>query len=187
MKRVSTYRVTGDHLAGQPAVANMSLSGGANAALDTAVRNMITDGVSAGVAAGNGNILGIPVNSCNQSPARVAEAAGYLAAQRRTTICCLRISDSLQKLTIRRRFSAAAACLLLRVSLCLCGYYALEITYHRDSETRRIAQRRTENFVEETRFCDLVTQKQREIQTHKPQARSSSGARATLSSLRQVL
>lgn len=66
--------VTGDHLAGQPAVANMSLGGGANTALDTAVRNMITDGVSAGIAAGNGNILGIPVNSCNQSPARVAEA-----------------------------------------------------------------------------------------------------------------
>ena len=66
--------VTGNHQAGEPAVANMSLGGGANASLDTAVRNMIADGVSAAIAAGNGNILGSPVNSCNQSPARVAEA-----------------------------------------------------------------------------------------------------------------
>lgn len=65
--------VTGNHQAGEPAVANMSLSGGANTALDNAVRNMITDGVSVGLAAGNGNIFGFPVNSCNQSPARVAE------------------------------------------------------------------------------------------------------------------
>lgn len=65
--------VTGNHQAGQPAVANMSLGGGANTALDNAVRNMIADGVSCGIAAGNGNALGIPVNSCNQSPARVAE------------------------------------------------------------------------------------------------------------------
>ena len=65
--------VTGNHQAGEPAVANMSLGGGANTALDTAVRNMIADGVSAAIAAGNGNILGFPVNSCNQSPARVAE------------------------------------------------------------------------------------------------------------------
>ena len=65
--------VTGNHQAGEPAIANMSLGGGANAALDTAVRNMIADGVSAAIAAGNGNILGFPVNSCNQSPARVAE------------------------------------------------------------------------------------------------------------------
>lgn len=65
--------VTGNHQAGEPAVANMSLGGGANAALDTAVRNMIADGVSCAIAAGNGNILGFPVNSCNQSPSRVAE------------------------------------------------------------------------------------------------------------------
>lgn len=65
--------VTGNHQAGQAAVANMSLGGGANTSLDTAVRNMIADGVSAAIAAGNGNALGLPVNSCNQSPARVAE------------------------------------------------------------------------------------------------------------------
>ena len=61
--------VTGNHQAGQPAVANMSLGGGASAALDTAVRNSIADGVSYGVAAGNDN-----VDACTGSPARVAEA-----------------------------------------------------------------------------------------------------------------
>jgi subtilisin family serine protease len=66
--------VTGNHLAGQPAVANMSLGGGASSALDTAVRNSIADGVSYAVAAGNGNIFGQQVNACNVSPARVAEA-----------------------------------------------------------------------------------------------------------------
>jgi subtilisin family serine protease len=66
--------VTQQHQAGQPAVANMSLGGSADAALDTAVRNSIADGVSYAIAAGNGNIIGMPVNSCSQSPARVAEA-----------------------------------------------------------------------------------------------------------------
>jgi subtilisin family serine protease len=66
--------VTGNHLAGQPAVANMSLGGGASSALDTAVRNSIADGVSYAVAAGNGNIFGQAVNACNGSPSRVAEA-----------------------------------------------------------------------------------------------------------------
>jgi subtilisin family serine protease len=64
---------TGDHQAGQPAVANMSLGGSASAALDTAVRNLIADGVTVSIAAGNGNALGMPANSCSQSPARVAE------------------------------------------------------------------------------------------------------------------
>jgi subtilisin family serine protease len=66
--------VTGNHLAGQPAVANMSLGGGVSTALDTAVRNSIADGVSYAVAAGNGNIFGQAVNACNGSPSRVAEA-----------------------------------------------------------------------------------------------------------------
>ncbi len=66
--------VTGNHQAGQPAVANMSLGGGASSALDTAVRNSIADGVSYAVAAGNGNALGIAQNACNSSPARVTEA-----------------------------------------------------------------------------------------------------------------
>jgi subtilisin family serine protease len=66
--------VTSNHGPGQPAVANMSLGGGASTALDTAVRNSIADGVSYAIAAGNGNFLGWAVNACNVSPARVAEA-----------------------------------------------------------------------------------------------------------------
>jgi aqualysin 1 len=66
--------VTGNHQAGQPAVANMSLGGGVSSALDTAVRNSIADGVSYAIAAGNGNIFGMAVNACNTSPARVGEA-----------------------------------------------------------------------------------------------------------------
>ena len=45
--------VTGNHQAGQPAVANMSLGGGKSAALEQAVANSIADGVTYGVAAGN--------------------------------------------------------------------------------------------------------------------------------------
>ena len=63
--------VTGNHQAGQPAVANMSLGGGASTALDTAVQNSINDGISYGLAAGNGNQLGMAENACNTSPARV--------------------------------------------------------------------------------------------------------------------
>ncbi|MFN2389857.1 MAG: S8 family serine peptidase [Actinomycetota bacterium] len=66
--------VTGNHAAGAPAVANMSLGGGASSSLDTAVKNSIADGVSYAVAAGNGNLLGWAQNACNYSPARVAEA-----------------------------------------------------------------------------------------------------------------
>jgi subtilisin family serine protease len=66
--------VTANHAAGQPAVANMSLGGGASTSLDNAVRNSIADGVSYAVAAGNGNIVGIAQNACSYSPARVSEA-----------------------------------------------------------------------------------------------------------------
>jgi subtilisin family serine protease len=61
--------VTGNHQAGQPAVANMSLGGGVSASLDTAVRNSIADGVSYAVAAGNDS-----ADACTSSPADVAEA-----------------------------------------------------------------------------------------------------------------
>ena len=61
--------VTSDHQAGQPAVANMSLGGGASSALDTAVSNSISDGVTYAIAAGNSNL-----DACTQSPARVASA-----------------------------------------------------------------------------------------------------------------
>jgi len=61
--------VTGNHGSGEPAVANMSLGGGANTTLDNAVTNSINDGVSYAVAAGNDN-----ANACNYSPARVGAA-----------------------------------------------------------------------------------------------------------------
>jgi aqualysin 1 len=59
--------VTSNHV--KPAVANMSLGGGASTSLDNAVRNSVNAGVTYVVAAGNSN-----ANACNYSPARVAEA-----------------------------------------------------------------------------------------------------------------
>lgn len=53
----------------KPAVANMSLGGGADSALDTAVRNSIASGITYAVAAGNES-----VNASTRSPARVTEA-----------------------------------------------------------------------------------------------------------------
>lgn len=61
--------VTSNHTSGAKAVANMSLGGGANSSLDTAVRNSITDGVTYAIASGNSN-----ADACNYSPARVGEA-----------------------------------------------------------------------------------------------------------------
>ncbi|HZC27968.1 MAG TPA: S8 family peptidase [Actinopolymorphaceae bacterium] len=61
--------VTSNHAAGQPAVANMSLGGGASTALDNAVATSISDGVTYAVAAGNDS-----ANACNSSPSRVAAA-----------------------------------------------------------------------------------------------------------------
>ena len=66
--------VTEHHAAGQPAVANMSLGGGIDPALDEAVSRSIADGVTYAVAAGNGNSRGIPQDACTTSPARVAGA-----------------------------------------------------------------------------------------------------------------
>ncbi|WP_299430512.1 S8 family peptidase [uncultured Meiothermus sp.] len=51
----------------RPAVANMSLGGGASSALDTAVNNAINSGITFALAAGNSNR-----DACNFSPARVA-------------------------------------------------------------------------------------------------------------------
>lgn len=58
----------------KPAVANMSLGGGASTALDSSVQNAIQAGVTFGVAAGNGDALGNPQDACGTSPARVPEA-----------------------------------------------------------------------------------------------------------------
>ncbi|UNM16366.1 S8 family peptidase [Streptomyces formicae] len=53
----------------KPAVANMSLGGGVDTALDTAVRNSIASGVTYAIAAGNDSS-----NASSTSPARVTEA-----------------------------------------------------------------------------------------------------------------
>lgn len=61
--------VTADHGPGEPAVANMSLGGGFNSALNTAVTNSIADGVPYAIAAGNSN-----ANACSFSPASTPNA-----------------------------------------------------------------------------------------------------------------
>ena len=66
--------VTQDHDAGEPAVANMSLGGGASLALDQAVERSIADGITYAVAAGNGNLFGVAQDACKYSPARVGAA-----------------------------------------------------------------------------------------------------------------
>ncbi|WP_257785404.1 S8 family serine peptidase [Lentzea guizhouensis] len=53
----------------RPAVANMSLGGGAFEPLDTAIRNSIASGITYAVASGNSN-----TDACSTSPARVAQA-----------------------------------------------------------------------------------------------------------------
>ena len=64
--------VTANHV--KPAVANMSLGGGASTAIDQAVANSIAAGVSYSIAAGNGNRGGRQQDACNYSPARVGAA-----------------------------------------------------------------------------------------------------------------
>jgi serine protease len=59
--------VTANHI--KPAVANMSLGGGASTATDDAVQRMHAAGVTVVVAAGNDN-----ANACNYSPARAVNA-----------------------------------------------------------------------------------------------------------------
>ena len=61
--------VINDHAIGKPAIANMSLGGGASTALDTATQRLIDDGVVTIVAAGNAN-----VDAANTSPAKVQAA-----------------------------------------------------------------------------------------------------------------
>jgi subtilisin family serine protease len=58
----------------KPAVANMSLGGGASTTLDDAVARAINAGVTFVVAAGNGNTGGKAQPACNYSPARVPAA-----------------------------------------------------------------------------------------------------------------
>ncbi|MFC5287095.1 S8 family peptidase [Actinokineospora guangxiensis] len=53
----------------KPAVANLSLGGGADTSVDNAIKRLVASGVTAAVAAGNDNR-----DACNTSPARVPEA-----------------------------------------------------------------------------------------------------------------
>jgi len=77
--------VTAQHAEGAPAVANMSLGGGASSSVDSAVQNSISDGVSYAIAAGNGNAGGKAQNACNYSPARVGAAMTIAATDRTDT------------------------------------------------------------------------------------------------------
>ncbi|MEV6595536.1 S8 family peptidase [Actinoplanes sp. NPDC051346] len=58
----------------KPAVANMSLGGSADTALDNAVSRSIASGVSYSIAAGNGFLGLFALDACTQSPARVPTA-----------------------------------------------------------------------------------------------------------------
>ena len=59
--------ITADHMAGQPAVLNMSMAGFQDAAFDAAVQGAINDGITVVAAAGN-----YRQNACSGSPARVS-------------------------------------------------------------------------------------------------------------------
>jgi subtilisin family serine protease/subtilisin-like proprotein convertase family protein len=69
--------VTGDHAAGQPAVANMSLGGGFDQATNDAVTRSIADGVTYAIAAGNEYAS----NACTKSPASTPDAITVGATQ----------------------------------------------------------------------------------------------------------
>jgi len=57
----------------KPAVANMSLGGGASQALDDAVRRSAASGIVYSIAAGNSG-----TDACSQSPARAGTSAGVI-------------------------------------------------------------------------------------------------------------
>jgi subtilisin family serine protease len=61
--------IVAQHVAGAPAVANLSLGGAASSTLDAAAQALVDDGISVAVAAGNSN-----VDACGVSPARVPAA-----------------------------------------------------------------------------------------------------------------
>ncbi|MFF3867555.1 S8 family peptidase [Micromonospora sp. NPDC001898] len=66
----------GDHLAGQPAVANVGVQSTPSAALNNAVAAAVADGITVTVPAGNSN-----ANACNFSPASVPTVLTVAATQ----------------------------------------------------------------------------------------------------------
>jgi len=72
----------GNHAFGKPAVANLSLGGGASNAVDSAIVNLINDGVTVVVAAGNNN----GASACDYSPARVPGAITVASSTNADTI-----------------------------------------------------------------------------------------------------
>ncbi len=71
----------GDHVAGTPAVLNMSLGGGASKTMDDAVAAAVADGITVVVAAGNSTD-----NACYYSPAREASAITVAASDQSDNI-----------------------------------------------------------------------------------------------------
>jgi len=67
--------IAGQHASGTPAVANMSLGGGASSSIDLAVANLVRDGVTVVVAAGNS-----ATDACSTSPAREPSAITVAAS-----------------------------------------------------------------------------------------------------------
>ena len=67
--------VVGHHVAGVPAVVNMSLGGAASSTVDAALQGVVNDGVTAVVAAGNS-----AADACTASPARFAAALTVAAS-----------------------------------------------------------------------------------------------------------
>ena len=67
--------IAANHVAGTPAVANLSLGGAASSTVDSAVQAVLADGVTTVVAAGNS-----AVDACTGSPARVPGAVTVAAS-----------------------------------------------------------------------------------------------------------
>jgi len=103
----------------RPAVASMSLGGGASSTIDRAVTTLHNSGVVVSVAAGNSN-----ANACNYSPARAAEAitvgatdirdsrASFSNLRMESTLSPL-LSISTQSVPVYRNDSKLSTCWLL--------------------------------------------------------------------------
>merc|ERR1711945_46985 len=70
-----------------PAVASMSLGGGASLSVDIAVRNLVNAGVTVSVASGNSND-----DACSYSPARARDAISVGATDSGTSMACPHVS-----------------------------------------------------------------------------------------------